>query len=82
MLIATVRQGETVTINVLDNDNGQNLVLTTISPAWTGVTSISGNNMTYRASSTSFTGNIKAWYGVTDASGEEHWAEVTITVTN
>ncbi len=78
---ATVRQGQSVTVNVLANDNGQGLALTTVDEAWTGVASRSGNSMVYQAP-TGFTGDIEVWYGATDASGEEHWAVATITVTN
>jgi len=78
---ATVRKGQSVTINVLDNDNGQNLVLTTVDSAWTGTASKSGSSVVYQAPS-NFIGNIEVWYGATDSSGDEHWALVTITVTN
>ena len=78
---ATVRQGQSVSVNVLANDNGQGLVLTTVDSAWTGIASKSGNNVVYQAP-TGFTGDIEVWYGATDASGEEHWALVVISVTN
>ena len=78
---ATVRKGQSITINVLDNDNGQNLVLTTVDEAWAGTSSQSGNSMVYQAPS-NFIGNMEVWYGATDASGEEHWALVVINVTN
>ena len=78
---ATVHQGQSVTVNVLANDNGQGLTLTTVDEAWTGTASRSGNNLVYQAP-TGFTGDIEVWYGATDASGEEHWALATITVTN
>jgi len=77
---ATVRQGQSTTIDVLDNDRA-GLVLTTVDEAWTGVATRSGNSMVYQAP-TGFTGDIEVWYGATDASGEEHWALATITVTN
>ncbi len=78
---ATVRKGQSVTINVLDNDNGQGLVLTTVDEAWAGTSSQSGNSMVYQAP-TNFIGNMEVWYGATDSSGEEHWALVVINVTN
>ncbi|HIP94968.1 MAG TPA: hypothetical protein EYH20_06490 [Leucothrix sp.] len=77
---ATVRQGQSVTVNVLANDR-PGLVLTTVDSAWTGTASRSGNNMVYQAP-TGFTGDIEVWYGATDASGEEHWALAVINVTN
>ena len=78
---ATVRKGQSVTIDVLDNDNGQNLVLTTVDSAWTGTASKSGNSVVYQAPN-NFVGNIEVWYGATDSAGDEHWAIVTISVTN
>ena len=78
---ATVRKGQSVTINVLDNDNGQGLVLTTVDEAWAGTASQSGNTMVYQAPA-NFIGNMEVWYGATDSSGEEHWAVVVINVTN
>jgi len=77
---ATVRQGQSVTIDVVANDK-PGLVLTTVDSAWTGTASQSGSNMVYQAP-TGFTGDIEVWYGATDGSGEEHWAVATITVTN
>jgi hypothetical protein len=80
---ATVRQGQTVTVNVLDNDKGQNLTLSTVDTAWTGVVSQSGNSIVYQAP-TGFTGDIEIWYGMTESANpsNEKWALVTITVTN
>jgi hypothetical protein len=79
---ATVRQGQSVTVNVLANDTGNGLVLTVVDTAWIGTTARSGNNIVYTAEPNS-SGNVAdIWYSVTDASGNEKWARLDVTITN
>jgi hypothetical protein len=79
---ATVRQGQSVTVNVLANDTGNGLVLTVVDTAWTGTTARSGNNIVYTAEPNS-SGNVAdIWYSVTDASGNEAWARLDVAITN
>ncbi len=78
---ATVRQGQSVTVNVLANDVGTGLVLTVVDTAWIGTVTRSGNSITYKAEP-NFTGYADIWYSVTDASGNEEWAQLVVTITN
>jgi hypothetical protein len=80
---ATVRRGQTVTVNPLSNDSGQNLVLSTVDTAWTGTVTQSRNSIVYQAPA-NFTGDVEIWYGVSQSANpsNEKWALVTITITN
>lgn len=78
---ATISKGSSVTINVLANDTGNNIVLTDVDTAWTGTVSKSGNNMIYKATN-DYVGKVVTWYGMQDSDGNEKWAKVTITITN
>ena len=79
--IATVKKGETITIDVLANDTGSNLVLYEVDPSWTGAISIVANKLVYEAAD-NYTGEITIWHGVHDSNNDYEWAKVTITITN
>lgn len=76
--VAEVALGQSVTIDVLANDSGTNLVLKTLDEMWTGSAEIVDNKLVYTPGND--TGNLELWYGVTDSSGNEEWAKVTITI--
>ena len=73
-----VAQGESVTIDVLANDTGTGLSIFDTGDVWTGTFSVTGNKIVYNA--TGETGTAEIWYGVKDASGNESWSKVTITI--
>jgi len=77
---ATVTVGETIEINVLDNDSGSNIFIYAVDDAKTGEVSISGNKLVYTAGNG--TGNLNIWYGIKDSNGTSNWAKVVITVTS
>jgi len=77
---ATVKLGNTVSINVLANDTGSNLTLYAVDDVWTGAISIVNGKVEYVASG-NYTGTINAWYGVTDSNGNEDWAMIAISIT-
>ncbi len=77
----SVAKGGTVSINVLDNDSGNNLVLSVVDSAWTGTASQSGNAVVYQAP-TDFIGDVVIWYEAMDANGNEDWAKVIVTITD
>ena len=76
---ATVFKGYSVSINVLENDSGQNISLSIVDSPWTGTASKSGNQMIYH-SPNDFIGDVEVWYSITDSKGNEKWAKVTITI--
>jgi len=75
---ATVSPNETVTIDVLANDSGVDLVLAEVDETWTGSAKIVNNKIEYTAGNQAT--SLELWYGVTDSSGNEEWAKVTITI--
>ncbi len=79
---ATVRQGDSVSVNVIANDVGNGLVLTVVDTAWIGTTARSGNSIIYTAEPNSAGNFADIWYEVTDASGNEAWAQLIVTITN
>jgi len=76
--VATVSLNETVTIDALANDAGVDLVLADLDDTWTGSAEIVNNKIQYTAGNE--TASLELWYGVTDSSGNEEWAKVTITI--
>ena len=79
---ATVRQGESISVNVIANDVGSGLVLTIVDTAWIGTTARSGNNIVYTAEPNSAGNFADIWYEVIDASGNKEWAQLIVTITN
>jgi len=77
---ATVKLGNTVSVNVLANDTGSNLTLYAVDDVWTGLISIVNGKVEYVASG-NYTGNINVWYGVTDSNGNEDWAMIALSIT-
>lgn len=77
---ATVKLGETVTVNVLANDTGNNLEVYELDSVWTGSISIVNGKVAYTASG-NYTGTIEAWYGIIDSNGDDDWAMIAITIT-
>ena len=77
---ATVVAGETVTIDVLANDTGNEIQLAEVDEAWTGNISIANGKLKYQSDG-NYTGEIVVWYGIEDAQGNTDWASVTITIT-
>ena len=76
--VATVSLNESVTIDVLANDAGVDLVLADVDDTWTGSAEIVNNKIKYTAGNEA--ASLELWYGVTDSSGNEEWAKVTITI--
>jgi len=79
---ATVRQGESISVNVVANDVGNGLVLAVVDSAWIGTTARSGDNIIYTAEPGSAGNYADIWYAVTDSSGNEGWAQLIVTITN
>ncbi len=77
--VATVAQGDSVTIDVLANDTGTDLRIFDTGDVWTGTFSVTGNKIVYNA--TGEAGTAEIWYGVKDGNGHESWSKVTITIT-
>lgn len=77
---ASVKLGESVIIDVLDNDDGKSLKLVSVDNAWTGTISIEGNKVKYQSDGR-YTGTIKFWYDVSDSKSID-WAKVSIKITN
>lgn len=77
---ATSNNGSSVTINVLQNDTGNNLELSAVDPANNGSVSIVGGQLRYTPNST-YKGTDAFWYGITSAASNEwKWALVTVKV--
>lgn len=76
---ATVKRGESVEIDILANDTGNNFVLFTVDTAVVGTISRSANIITY-TSDDSYLGDVEVWYGIENATGNEDWGLITITV--
>ena len=77
--VAEVAMGQTVTIDVIANDAGTNIVLSEIDDVlWTGTASIVNNKIQFTAGNE--TGTVELWYGITDDSGNDEWTKVTITI--
>ncbi len=79
---ATVRQGESISVNVIANDTGNGLVLQIVGSAWIGSTARSGDNIVYTAEANSAGNSVDVWYEVTDASGNKEGAKLIVTITN
>ena len=75
---AEVALGGTVTIDVLANDAGTNIVLKEIDNTWTGSAKIVNNKIEYTAGNEAAV--LELWYGITDDSDNVEWAKVTITI--
>ena len=74
-----VTKGQTITIDALANDSGNNLTLFDTSDVWTGSFTVSNNKIVYQASST-ITDSVEIWYGIKDPAGNESWAKVAISI--
>jgi len=72
--------GGTITIDVLNNDTGNNLVLAAVDPAQNGNVTISNGTLQYTPNN-GFSGTDTFWYGITSGSNWK-WAAVTVTVTS
>lgn len=77
---ATVKLGNTVAIDVLNNDTGTGLTIFAIDDVWTGSVSIANGKIEYIASG-NVTGSMNVWYGITDVNGNEDWGMITINMT-
>ncbi len=75
----SVKRGDAIDIDVLDNDAGSNLSISAVDPIWTGSVSIKNNKIHYVASG-DFIGDINVWYGATDAQGNDEWAMIGISI--
>ena len=76
---ATVKQGDTILIDVLANDTGSGLTLEAVDDVWTGAISIENGKVKYIASGA--TGTLDVWYGISDSNGNYDGGNVTITIT-
>lgn len=76
---ATVRLGETVSVDVLANDRGSNLNIISVDSVWTGSATIVNGEIEYIASG-NYTGSIDIWHGVSDPSGNSQWAVLAIEI--
>jgi hypothetical protein len=76
---AEVSRYNTVTIDVLANDEGTDLTLAYLDAPWTGSAKIVNNKLEYSAGDFA-TDSLEFWYGVLDSNGNEDWAKVTITI--
>lgn len=75
---ATVSRNGTVTIDVVANDTGVDVILANVDTTWTGSATIVNNKLVFTAGNE--VANLELWYSITDASGNEEWAKVTITI--
>jgi hypothetical protein len=79
----TLEQDKVTTIDVLSNDistDGQSLQLTSVNYAGNGSVTIADNRLTY-SPATGFIGNEQLTYTISDSSGDEATATLTMTVT-
>ena len=77
---ATVKSGNTVTIDALANDTGSNLTLYAVDDVWTGSISIVNGKVEY-VSSGNYIGIINVWYGISNPNGGDDWAMIAINIT-
>ncbi len=77
---ATVAKGQSITIDVLANDSGNDIRIFNTSDVWTGSFIVEANKIVYQAGNQP-TDSAEIWYGIKDAAGNESWALLTITVT-
>jgi len=80
---ATVKKGQSVTIDVLANDlpGRPTLSVIDVDEPWTGTATIVGDNIVYQAAD-NYTGTLKLYYGVSESSlGREGWSYINITIT-
>ena len=77
---ATVAKGQSITIDVLANDTGRDVRIFSTGDVWTGSFIVDANKIVYTAGN-QVTDSAEIWYGIKDASGNESWAKLTITVT-
>ena len=81
---ASTQTNTVISIPVLDNDSGNNLILTRTNPYSSkgGSVSLGDDKLTinYR-SKLGFTGDDTLWYVFSDDEGRAHFAKVTVTVT-
>jgi len=78
----SVRQGDSVSVNVTANDAGNGVVLKVVGTAWIGTTAQSGNNIIYTAEPNSAGNYADIWYEVWDSAGNKAWAKLIVTITN
>ena len=72
--------GSEITIDVLNNDTGDNLVLEAVDPASEGTVSIVNGQLKYTPN-LGYSGEDNFWYGVSSTSGSSwEWALVTVTI--
>jgi len=77
---ATVKQGNTVLIDVLANDTGSGLSIDAVDDVWTGSISIVNGKIEYIANG-NYTGIVNVWYGAINANGDSDWAQISINIT-
>ncbi len=77
---ATVAKGQSITIDVMANDSGNDIRIFNTSDVWTGSFIVDANKIVYTAGN-QLTDSAEIWYGIKDAAGNESWALLTITVT-
>ncbi|MCP5195658.1 MAG: tandem-95 repeat protein [Gammaproteobacteria bacterium] len=75
----TTSVGTSITVNVLANDAGSGLTLTSVSPPAHGSAVISGNTVIYTPAS-GFAGTDSFIYTITDSFGQTDTATVTVTI--
>ena len=68
-----------VTINVMENDVGSGLTLTTVDDPGSGTATIINGKIHYQPNA-GFSGNDEFWYQITDSRGWYTWGQVLITV--
>ena len=80
---ATVKKGQSVTIDVLANDvpGRPTLSVVDVDEPWTGTATIVGDKIVYQAAD-NYTGTLKLYYGVSESNlGREGWSYIIITIT-
>jgi len=77
---ATVKQGNTVIIDVLANDTGSGLSIDAVDDVWTGSISSINGKIEYVANG-NYTGIVDVWYGAIDSNGDADWAKISINIT-
>ena len=77
---ASVDPGNTVTIDVLDNDTGSNIQINDVDSVWIGSVTVENNKLLYQADNNYSGGTVDIWYSIIDSNDEVVWAKATVTI--
>ncbi len=75
----TTDENQSITVDLLANDNGTDLSLASVDDPANGTVSIQNNRLVYTPN-TNYDGIESFWYQVADSTGQSAWANINITV--